>query len=193
MIRKIVPKIKEILRKALLGGITPKNLAYSAAVGVYISFSPFPGAHTILMLALKWLLGLHLPTLFIFTTINNPWTMIPFFSLDYVFGYWLTHKIIGWEPSLTISLSKLFNAGQWLMHKIFGWEAVVSNNQQIPFFGDGIICLWSFMIGGNILGIISGLITYPIMLFVFERMHAHIEASGGSVHFSSKNTHHDRD
>jgi uncharacterized protein (DUF2062 family) len=154
MIKKTVPKIKEILRKALLGGITPKNLARSAGIGVYIAFSPFPGAHTIMMLALKWLLGLHFPTLFVFTSINNPWTLIPFFSLDYAFGYWLVHKVIGWEPTWSISLAKIF--------------------------GSGSVCLWSFFIGGNILGIISGLLAYPIMLFVFEHMHARVEASRGN-------------
>jgi uncharacterized protein (DUF2062 family) len=152
MIRKTVPKIKAILRKALLDGITPKSLALSASVGVYIAFSPFPGAHTLMMLLAKWLLRLHFPTLFIMTSINNPWTMIPFFSLDYAFGHWLLHSVIGWSPTWTISLAKIF--------------------------GSGTICLWSFFIGGNILGIVAGLLTYPVMLFVFNRMHARMLARG---------------
>ena len=152
MIRKTIPKIKAILRKALLDGVTPRSLALSAAIGVYIAFSPFPGAHTVMMLAAKWLLRLHLPTLFIMTSINNPWTMIPFFSLDYAFGYWLVHGLFGWSPTWTISLAKVF--------------------------GSGTICLWSFFIGGNILGIVAGLAAYPVMLFIFNRMHAHVVARG---------------
>ncbi|MBM3886750.1 DUF2062 domain-containing protein [Candidatus Dependentiae bacterium] len=154
MIQKTVPKIKEVLRKALLDGITPESLARSAGIGVYVAFSPFPGGHTIMMLLAKWLLKLHFPTLFIFTSINNPWTMIPFFSLDYAFGYWLIHKVIGWEPAWTISLAKIF--------------------------GSGSVCIWSFFIGGNILGIIGGIVTYPLMLFVFERMHTKILAGRGN-------------
>lgn len=151
MIRKTVPKIKEILRKALLEGMTPKGLAASASLGVYIALSPFPGAHTIMMLIAKWLWGLHFPTLFIFTSINNPWTMIPMFSLDYVFGYWLIHKFIGWEPTWTVSLAKLF--------------------------GSGTVCLWSFFIGGNILGIAAGLISYPLLHMFFQRMYNRAIAS----------------
>lgn len=179
MIQKTVLKIKTILRKALLDGITPKNLALSASVGVYIAFSPFPGAHTLMMVAATWMLGLHFPTLFILTSINNPWTMIPFFSLDYAFGHWLVNKVIGWEPSLTISLAKLLSIGQWLMHKMCGWE-LTATDPQATFFGNGIICLWSFLIGGNILGIIGGLLAYPIMLSIFERMHTHIHAARGN-------------
>lgn len=151
MIRKTVPKIKEILRKALLDGMTPEGLAKSASAGVYIAFSPFPGAHTIMMIIAKWLFKLHFPTLFIFTSINNPWTMIPFFSLDYAFGYWLVHKLIGWEPTWSISLAKIF--------------------------GSGSVCLWSFFIGGNILGIVGALLSYPLLRLFFQRMHDHIKAS----------------
>lgn len=151
MIRKTVPKIKEILRKALLDGMTPEGLAKSASAGVYIAFSPFPGAHTIMMIIAKWLFKLHFPTLFIFTSINNPWTMIPFFSLDYAFGYWFVHKLIGWEPTWSISLAKIF--------------------------GSGSVCLWSFFIGGNILGIIGAFISYPLLRLFFQRMHDRIKAS----------------
>ncbi len=153
MIRKTVPKIKEILRKALLDGMTPKNLAVSASMGIYIALSPFPGAHTVMMLIAKWLWGLHFPALFIFTSINNPWTMIPMFSLDYAFGYWLIHKCIGWEPSWVISLEKLF--------------------------GSGSVCIWSFLIGGNILGIVAALISFPLLHLFFQRMHTRALASRG--------------
>lgn len=155
MIRKTVPKIKQILRNALLDGITPKNLALSASIGVYTAFSPFPGAHTVMMLLFKWLFRLHFPTLFIATSINNPWTMIPFFSFDYAFGYWLLHKLIGWDPGWTISLAKIF--------------------------GSGSICIWSFLIGGNILGIFAGAVSYPFILFFFDRMLTRIQASKGSL------------
>ena len=151
MIRKTVQKIKAIMRKALMEGVTARGLALSASIGVYIAFSPFPGAHTIMMLVATWLLGLHFPTLFIFTSINNPWTMIPFFSFDYAFGYWFVHKIIGWHPSWTISLAKIF--------------------------GSGTVCLWSFFICGNILGIFAACVFYPLLYLFFSRMQARLAAS----------------
>ena len=154
MIQKTALKIKDILRKALLEGITAKKLALSASIGVYIAFSPFPGMHTFLMLGATWLFKLHFPTLFILSSINNPWTMVPFFSLDYFFGYWFVHSVCHLNPSWTISLTK--------------------------FFGNGTICLWSFLVGGNILGIIGGLLSYPIMLFIFQRVSKRFNTSQGN-------------
>lgn len=148
MIKKTILKIKDILRKALTEGISPRELALSASMGVYIAFSPFPGAHTIMMIIAKWLFRLHFPTLFIFTSINNPWTMIPFFSLDYAFGYWLIHKVIGCGELWTISLTKIF--------------------------GSGSVCIWSFFVGGNLLGIAAALATYPMFSKFFEQMHQRI-------------------
>jgi len=137
-------KLKSLLNKALLSGCTPEQLTLSFCMGIYIAFSPFPGLHTPMMFIATYIFGLHFPTLFIATSINNPWTMIPFYSLDYTFGYWFVHTLLGWNPTWVISLAKLF--------------------------GSGTICLWSFLIGGNILGIASALICYPIMRIIFKNL-----------------------
>ena len=88
-------KIKELLKKGLSSNPSPHKLAFSFCIGIYVAFSPFPGGHTIMMLAFKWFFGLNFPILFIATSFNNPWTMIPFFSFDYIFGYWVTHSLFG--------------------------------------------------------------------------------------------------
>ncbi|MBX9830777.1 DUF2062 domain-containing protein [Candidatus Babeliales bacterium] len=140
----IKKKIKNIFNKALMSGHSPHTLALSCALGFYIAFSPFPGAHTIMMLLAQWLLTLNFPLLFLVTSINNPWTMIPFFSFDYAFGYWLVHKIGGFSPPWQISLEKIFESGN--------------------------ICIVSFLVGGNILGISSALLSYPILLMIFKKL-----------------------
>lgn len=141
-------QIKDSFKKALLSGCTPEKLTRSFCFGLYIAFSPFPGLHTFMMFAFKYLFDLHFPTLFIATSVNNPWTMIPFYSFGYAFGYWFVHSFIGWNPSWVISLAKVF--------------------------GSGTICLWSFLIGGNILGVIAALVCYPIMSIVFKNFAAKI-------------------
>ena len=140
---KTIHKIKSLILKALNSDLSAEKLALSFSIGIFIAFSPFPGAHTLMMFGIQWLLKLNFPILFIATSFNNPWTMIPFFSGDYAFGYWFTHYILGWHPTWVISLEKIF--------------------------GSGSICLWSFLIGGNILGILCGLISYPIMIPIFKR------------------------
>ena len=139
----IVKKTKNIFKKALTSNMSPNKLALSVTLGIYIAFSPFPGAHTIMMLLFKWLFRLNLPILFFVSSFNNPWTMIPFFTLDYIFGYWFMHDFLHITPSLVIPLAKVF--------------------------GSGKICLWSFLIGGNILGIVAALICYPIASFIFKK------------------------
>lgn len=137
-------KLKELFKKALGSGSSPHRLALSCAWGLYIAFSPFPGAHTVMMFMVKWFFDVHFPLLFLVTSVNNPWTMIPFFTGDYLFGYWFVHSLLGCEPAWQISLAKIF--------------------------GSGSICIWSFLIGGNLLGIGAALICYPLMLFIFKRM-----------------------
>jgi uncharacterized protein (DUF2062 family) len=144
MLKISIKKIKQVCKNALTSGWTIKKLTLSFCTGIYIAFSPVPGGHTIMMLTAKWLFNLNLPVTFIASSLNNPWTMIPFFSLDYAFGHWFLHKFIGWNPSLVIPLTKIF--------------------------GSGKICLWSFFIGGNTLGVLAAITCYPIMYFVFKKM-----------------------
>ena len=137
-------KIKKLFRDALTSGWSVNKLTQSFCIGVFIAFFPIPGSHTVIMLASKWLFRLNFPVLFFSTSFNNPWTMIPFFSFDYVFGYWFVHKFLGWDPGWAISLEKLF--------------------------GSGNVCIWSFFIGGNILGILFALICYPFVHFIFRKL-----------------------
>jgi uncharacterized protein (DUF2062 family) len=141
-------RIRAFFKNALLSGATPQRLSLSCCSGLYIAFSPFPGVHTILMFVFNYFLKLHFPTLLVITSINNPWTMIPFYTFDYAFGYWVTHSLMGWTPSWILSLTKIF--------------------------GTGKICIWSFLIGGNILGIIAAFSSYPLFIWLFTRLSSHI-------------------
>lgn len=148
-------KLQTIFYKALHEGWTASKLAQSVAIGLYIAFSPFPCLHLFMMFGFKWLLGLNFPILFIVASINNPWTMVPMYSLDYAFGYWLVHQIIGWSPCFIMPLGKWFPFfDQYLK----------------TFLGSGSVCLSSFFIGGNILGILAAGVSYPILKIIFTRI-----------------------
>lgn len=138
----LVQKTKKIFYKAVSSNSSPRKLALSFSIGLFIAFSPFPGGHTVIMLAANWLFKLNFPILFLATSFNNPWTMIPFYAFDYSFGYWFIHMFLGFSPSWVISFEKIF--------------------------GSGRVCLWSFFIGGNVLGIIAALMSYPFMVKVFR-------------------------
>lgn len=137
-------RLKESFSNAMRSGKSPRALALAFCVGIYVAFSPFPMAHMLMMVIFSWLLGLNFPIMFIAASINNPWTMIPFYSIDYAFGFWFVHNLLGFEPTWVISLVKIFGCGK--------------------------ICLWSFLIGGNVLGIAAGLICYPVVYYFFKKI-----------------------
>ncbi|KKQ10852.1 MAG: hypothetical protein US22_C0051G0006 [candidate division TM6 bacterium GW2011_GWF2_36_6] len=137
-------KILDFFNKILKSGASPQKLAISCSIGIYIAFSPFPLFHAVIMFFMYWLFGLNLPMLFLATSINNPWTLIPFYSTDYFFGYWLVHHVLGWNPDFGISLANVF--------------------------GSGKICLVSFLVGGNVLGLAAALISYPFASLLFKRL-----------------------
>ncbi|HSW73826.1 MAG TPA: DUF2062 domain-containing protein [Candidatus Limnocylindria bacterium] len=130
------------------------KLALSCAVGVFIAFSPFMGFHTVMTFALTWLLGLNLAATFaVSCVVNNPWSMIPIYSADYLFGDAL--------------MRKLFNLDMVSLNP--SWMSWV-NEVLAKYCGLSDISFWSFMIGGNILGLMLAGITYPVMKLVFERV-----------------------
>lgn len=133
----MLEKLKKIFFNLFSHKHSPHKLALSCAWGIYIAFSPFPGAHTLMIFVVAYLCKLHFPLVFAIASVNNPWSMIPIYLLDYQVGGWLVQNYIGYNPGWTVSLTKIF--------------------------GSGKIDLWAFFVGGNILGIIAALVTYFLM------------------------------
>lgn len=146
-------KTKNVFRKAVRGNDSPTKLALSFSIGIFIAFSPLPGVHTLMMFLAKWLFNLNFPILFVATSFNNPWTILPFYALDYSVGYWILYSFFGWNPS----------AGGIIPLWVISLERI---------FGSGKICIWSFLIGGNVLGAIFALLSYPFILRFFRMLEA---------------------
>jgi uncharacterized protein (DUF2062 family) len=144
-------KISLNITKALGAGYSANTIATSCAVGLYIAFSPFPGLHSVMILAAGLLFGLHIPMLFIMASLNNPWTMVPFYSFDYSFGYWLVHTAWGLSPSWTLSAESL------------RYYAPSLADTLAKYLGSGKLCVWSFLVGGNVAGIGAALCCYPLI------------------------------
>lgn len=121
---------------------TVQQQAISLALGAYVAFCPFIGFHTVIMLFFAWMWSLNGPLMICFSyLINNPWTMIPL----YFFDYWVGIKIITLfglenlqEPAFMVQLNNLLQA----------------------YFKEISISGWAFLMGGNFVALIAGVMTY---------------------------------
>jgi len=150
----IIKKLKKFFQKLVLKERSPRVLAISFCVGVFVAFSPFVGFHTLMVFVISWLFSLNLPVTFSTSFFfNNPWTMVPVYSTNYFFGEWFLRKIIGLNP---ISMNP-------------SWMEPL-NSMIVKYTGISGISFWSFMIGGNLLGLLISVILYPVVRVIFERM-----------------------
>jgi uncharacterized protein len=131
---------------------SPTKLALSLCVGIYISFSPFIFLHTVMVLAFSWIFSLNLPAVWAGAFVNNPWTMIPCYGAGYIVGEGLL-----WMVGIdTTSINP-----SW-MHGINATLAHYTGMQGVSF--------WSFLIGGNLLGVVLGVMLYPVFKLIFARL-----------------------
>ncbi|MEX0940342.1 MAG: DUF2062 domain-containing protein [Candidatus Babeliales bacterium] len=146
--------ITNYLKKYVYEERSPHKLALSFCIGSYIAFSPFLFFHTIMVFAGVWLFQLNFPiTLTAAYGINNPWTAIPIYMIDYIFGYWILHKL------LHIKVVTIFP--EWMSYLNYFFEYKLGLPQP---------CIWSFLIGGNLLGIILSVLLYPLMKKIFSKL-----------------------
>jgi uncharacterized protein (DUF2062 family) len=144
--------IKNFFLKLILHEQSSRRLAISFCVGNYIAFSPFIGFHGFMAFMLSLLFDLNVAVTFATTYfVNNIWTAIPVYTADYIFGYWLVHTMFGWN----------FEA------YTFEWMHAISFYVEQKL---GMPRLWSFLIGGNILGIIVSIALYPVMQHLFSQL-----------------------
>ncbi len=150
-------KLHNFFSSLLAKETCPNKLTLSVCVGVYIAFSPFIGFHTLMVFLFGWLFALNTAILFVVSVlINNPWTMIPVYGSGYVFGNWLFGtcgiKSVDFNPEWMIQLN-----------------VFLQNHINIPH-----LSLWSFLIGGNLLGLAFGVIVYPIVKRFLKHSHQRI-------------------
>jgi uncharacterized protein (DUF2062 family) len=151
-------KVKKILFNLVLAEKSVTKLTLSFCLGNFIAWSATIPLQTPLIFLLSWLFRLN--TTVTFTTvylINNPFTMIPIYVADYIFGNWLLNSFLGlsmqdynpsWANNFSIWLSKYIDL--------------------TPYVGKVGFCFWCLIIGGLILPLILSIIFYPIMRPIFS-------------------------
>ena len=150
----IIKRCKNFFEKLVLKERSPRVLALSFCFGVFVAFSPFVCFHTIMILVCCWLFSMNLAVCLASTwLVNNPWTMIPVYWTNYIFGDWFLTKFFKLDP-LTLNPS---------------WMGYI-NNFMCKYTGLAGISFWSFMIGGNLLGLAISVMMYPVVKLIFKRI-----------------------
>src|SRR5260221_202113 len=139
--------IKQLIafgKKIILSERTPTKLAFASSIGVFIAFSPFLGVHWLMTIILSWMFSLNIAVVYaVAHVVNNPFTMIPLYIADYELGKLIVERLLG--------LNLIAYNPSWM-----DWL-----NVKISCLGISNLSLWTFIIGGNILGLGLALIMYP--------------------------------
>lgn len=145
--------LRDFLRRLLLLEESPPRTAAAFAIGVFISFSPFWGLHTVLALVAAFLFRLNRLAVLVGAWINNPWTVAPTASAGAALGFW----ILGTEmrfPRLTEFplLSSEF------------WDQMLSDFEYL---------LWPFLVGNLVLSVMAAIVAYFVLRWILVRNTTH--------------------
>jgi uncharacterized protein (DUF2062 family) len=149
MIKK---QIRSFVGRLMTQEQSPRKLAFTCALGIYIGISPFPGLHTVMTLLFAWVFSVNLAVLFaVSVLVSNPWTMVPVYTFDHLFGTWLLRLLhidyVHYDPVWMESVNLFFK-------------------EHIGISG---LSPLAFLVGGNALAIGMSVISYPLL----RRMFAH--------------------
>jgi len=146
---------------------SPRKLAFTCALGVYIGISPWVGLHTVMVFVLGWMFALSIPVLFLVSAmIHNPWTMMPVYAFDHLFGTWVFSYLgidyRAWDPA-------------W----IESWNVLLKAQTGIGGFS-----LTAFFVGGNLLAIGTSVMLYPVMKRIFTKyLNSNVSSTSPTIAF----------
>jgi len=126
---------------------SPHRTALAFSIGVFIAFAPHYGLHTVSVVLCAWAFRLNFLVVFLGALVNNPWTIIPILGGSVYTGF----ALFGMPPTAS-----------------FDWQDI-----QIENVNDIISqYLLPFIVGGCLLGVLSAILAYPIMLYTIQRYRA---------------------
>ena len=146
----IIKHLSAFLEKLTRKSHSPKKLAITFCLGVYIGLSPFIGFRTLITFLCGWLFALDLAALFAISFfVHNPWTIIPIYTLDHFVGQWFFG---------------LFNINGMQLDP--SWVEACSTFLK-DHTGISGLSLSAFLVGGNLIGISISIILYPFIKKIF--------------------------
>jgi uncharacterized protein (DUF2062 family) len=131
--------LRDRLREVISTNDSPKKIALSFSLGVFIGLSPFLGMHTILGISAVWLFRTNKYVTIASVYVTNPWTIVPI----YTFSTWLGTKLFG----VDIIIPQL------------KWHAISC----LYLFNEVRFLLWPFIFGSMLVALVSSFIVYLVV------------------------------
>ena len=132
-------QFKVKMRQVLAIKDSPRRIATSFAVGVFIGMSPLLGIHTVLGIVIAWQFRLNKLVTLIGVYVTNPWTIIPI----YTFGTWVGARLMGIES--------IIPSVDWSSITFFG------------LMGSFRPLVLPFVLGSTLLGFVAAVIGYFVI------------------------------
>ena len=159
MIRKAVPAY---IRRLLILDDTPERIALAFAIGVFFALSPLIGLHTFLGLLVAFLFGLNRAAVLVGVFINNPWTLVPIYSIaTYVGGLFIGFPVTTPMPQ-------------------FGWKQIFHGSFWHQLSGQWLL-LKPLLLGSAILAVLGALISFLLVRCLIIKFRAYRTQRNGVI------------
>lgn len=131
--------LRDKLRQVLSVKDSPRRVAASFAIGVFLGMSPLLGLHTILGIAAAYAFRLNKFVTLVGVFITNPWTIVPI----YTFATWFGAKLLG--------VKQLIPDIDW---SHLDYTKLIVEMEHL---------LWPFVVGTTLVGLLSAIAGYFII------------------------------
>jgi len=148
----------------------PARLSRSIAAGVGMALSPYYMIQTWLLFPVCWMISANAAvSITVLWAVNNGWTTIPLIVLDYyvghiIFEWWLEWNLVAYNPGFM----------DWFNAKYTPYIT--------PYLGIEDFCLWCFVLGGTLVGVIAGIASYWLLFPLIRRRLARYQAASSQEH-----------
>lgn len=137
------------IRRLLAIDDPPERTALAFSIGVFITFSPLLGLHTIIATLIAFLFRFNKIAIYTGTYINNPFSLVPIIIVSYGVGAFLLGRPLRIPPEGVELLKYPHPLTGSYYHQLFtsSWYLVEP-----------------FAIGGMLLSVVCSVVSYPLTL-----------------------------
>jgi hypothetical protein len=137
--------LRDKLRQVIGVKDSPRKIALSFGIGIFLGMSPLLGLHTLLGILAAWVFRLNKFVTIVGVYVTNPWTIVPIFT----FATWLGGRLLG--------LDHILPDIDW---RSMGISELIRDLEPI---------LPPFIVGSVFLGLVCGVIGYALIYYAVVR------------------------